>query len=177
MSESHSEPGVVAVRSLTRQRLAALSGPMLAAVLTLVLDQLTKLWALRALRDEDMTLVPNLLYFDLAFNRGAAFSMFSDFPVALTALASTLAVVIAVWMWRVCLESLAMTVGLGLILGGAIGNLVDRIRFDEVTDFIRVHFAVINWSWPTFNIADSAICIGMAILLWVTFLPGKKAAQ
>lgn len=173
MSEIETKTGLATEKTATRQRMIAVVGPVALALVTFGFDQLTKEWALRVLSEGDITLIPNVLFFDLAYNPGAAFSMFSGYPGALSALATILSLVIIVWIWKVALECRITAFALGAVLGGAVGNLVDRIRFQQVTDFIRVHFAVIDWSWPTFNVADSSICIGMAVLLYITFFPRK----
>ena len=174
MSESPVEEGV-AVNSIARQRLQSLSWPLVATLAILVLDRITKIWALADLAYQDKVIIPNLLFLDLAKNPGAAFSLFSEYPMVLTGMAALLACVIAVWIWNVAATQKATSVALGLVLGGAIGNLIDRIMYQQVTDFIRVHIAPLNWSWPTFNIADSGICIGMALLLWTAFFPPKAS--
>ena len=164
----------VAVTPLARQRLLSLSWPLAAALVILLMDRVTKLWALSALEYQSKVIIPNILFFDLAKNPGAAFSLFSEYPMILTGLAAILACVISVWIWNVAMTQKVTAFALGLVLGGAIGNLIDRIQYQQVTDFIRVHIAPLNWSWPTFNIADSGICIGMALLLLTTFFSGKK---
>lgn len=110
-------------------------------------------------------------------NTGAAFSFLADaggwqrwFFVALAAAISAM---IAGWLWRIRMEGpLVLMAGLALVLGGAIGNLIDRARLGYVTDFIQVWFG--NWAFPSFNVADSAISVGAALLIIdALFLSGK----
>ena len=110
-------------------------------------------------------------------NSGAAFSFLAGasgwqrwFFVVLATLVSA---VIAVWLWRIRREGpLVLMAGLSLVLGGAIGNLIDRARLGYVTDFIQVWFG--NWAFPSFNVADSAISVGAAFLIIdALFLSGK----
>ena len=101
-------------------------------------------------------------------NTGAAFSFLAGaggwqrwFFVVL---ASVVSAVLVAWLWRIRASGMVMlSAGLTLVLGGAIGNLVDRIRFGYVTDFIQVWFG--SWAFPSFNVADSAITVGAALLI------------
>jgi signal peptidase II len=136
------------------------------AAVVIVLDQLTKTWAVRALSDESTIEIVGSLRFNLAFNTGASFSMGSG----LGPLFSVIVVVVVVLLLRYS-RHITSTVGLlavGMVVGGAIGNLLDRIfRAGDgflqggVVDFIDAQF------WPIFNIADIGVVVG-AILLIVT---------
>ena len=121
------------------------------------------------------------LDFTLLHNTGAAFSFLAGaggwqrwFFVLL---ATVVSVVIAVWLWRLRHEGpLVLMAGLSLVLGGAIGNLVDRARLGYVTDFIQVWFG--NWAFPSFNVADSAISVGAALLIIdALFLTGRETKK
>jgi len=90
------------------------------------------------------------------------------------ALAVTVSLVLIVWLRRLPRSDWRTALPLSLVIGGALGNLIDRVRFGHVTDFIEVYYR--QWSWPAFNIADSAICVG-AVLLIVFGLGGRKAAS
>lgn len=111
-------------------------------------------------------------------NSGAAFSFLAGasgwqrwFFVVLAAAVSA---VIAVWLWRIRTEGpLVLMAGLSLVLGGAVGNLIDRAKLGYVTDFIQVWFG--NWAFPSFNVADAAISVGAALLIIdALFLSGKQ---
>ena len=111
-------------------------------------------------------------------NTGAAFSFLAGasgwqrwFFVVLATIVSA---VIAVWLWRIRTEGpLVLMAGLSLVLGGAVGNLIDRAKLGYVTDFIQVWFG--NWAFPSFNVADAAISVGAALLIIdALFLSGKK---
>ena len=138
------------------------------AALVIVADQVTK-WAII----EWVSLyekVPLNSFINLTHQRntGAAFSFLADaggwqrwFFVVL---ATVVSVVIAVWMWRIRHERLAvLSAGLALVLGGAIGNLIDRAQYGYVTDFIQVWFG--DWAYPSFNVADVGITVGAAFLI------------
>jgi len=112
-------------------------------------------------------------------NTGAAFSFLAGaggwqrwFFVVL---ASVVSAVLVVWVWRIRAGNLVLAAGLTLVLGGALGNLVDRVRLGYVTDFIQVWFG--SWAFPSFNVADSAITVGAALLIIDSlFLSSKEKA-
>lgn len=140
---------------------------LLTALATLAVDQSTKAWALGALwppYSAGITILP-VLNLRLGFNTGVTFGLFADGAAgALWLLVVLTAVIIAFlarWLWRT--RSVAEAMALGLIIGGALGNLLDRLRQGAVTDFIDAHYAA--WHWPTFNMADVAIVCGVATLL------------
>lgn len=150
------------------------------AVLLVLLDQLTKYLAVKTI--DPNTSVPLLPFLSLVltYNTGAAFSFLAGaggwqrwFFVVL---ASVVSAVLIVWLWRIRASGMVMlSAGLTLVLGGAIGNLIDRIRMGYVTDFIQVWFG--NWAFPSFNVADSAITVGAALLIIDSlFLSGNEKA-
>ena len=101
----------------------------------------------------------------LVWNRGVSFGMFNSggafAPWLLSGLA--LAVVVGLLVWLKRSDQLLTGLGLGLVIGGAFGNLIDRIRFGAVVDFLDFHLA--GWHWPAFNLADAAICVGAVLML------------
>lgn len=136
----------------------------------LAFDRVTKLWISAHLPEgRFIPVIPHFLRISHWQNEGAAFSFLADSAspntvrwglIAFTCVAS---IVIFVVMWRLA-ERLTMTsAALALILGGAVGNLYDRILYASVTDFIEVN--IFGYHWPDFNVADSAICVGAALLL------------
>jgi len=141
---------------------------MLVAIVVAVADQVTK-WAIV----EWVPLygnVPLNSFMNLTHqkNSGAAFSFLADAGGwqrwFLAALASVVSVVIAVWLWRIRnAGQTVLSAGLALVLGGAIGNLVDRILLGHVTDFIQVWFG--SWAFPSFNVADAGISVGAVLLI------------
>jgi signal peptidase II len=147
----------------------------LAIVLT---DQVTKALVVRTMRlGQSIPVVPG--FFDLTFvlNPGAAFSLFATLPerirVPFFIVVSVAAIVlIAVYRARHLRGHRLATVSLGLILGGAVGNLIDRVRFGVVVDFLDVH--VYQYHWPVFNVADSAISVGVGLLLLDMLLEWRR---
>lgn len=147
------------------------------ALLVVVLDQLSKVVVSSWLQLYESVAVLPFFNFTLLHNPGAAFSFLADAGGwqrwFFTAIALFVSVVITVWLRRLPAEEKWQAAALALILGGALGNVIDRLRFGYVVDFLDFYYQ--QWHWPAFNIADSAITVGVAILLWVTFRGGKKA--
>lgn len=136
--------------------------------IVMVLDQLTKAVAVATLAGgPGVIVIPDFFHFTYRTNTGAAWSMFSDRTRALTVFATFVAVGLMIWGVRIRPEERLLRFPLALILGGAIGNLVDRWRLGHVTDFIDFHWQN-SYHFPTFNVADSAICVGMGILIFMS---------
>lgn len=131
------------------------------AVLTVVADQVTKGAAHTWLAPrQSIPLLPGLLHLTYVQNTGAAFGMFRGCSGLFIALAVAIAGWISVELSQRPHPTLGR-VGLSLMLGGAVGNLIDRVRLGSVIDFIDLRV------WPVFNLADSAITIGVGLLLWL----------
>ena len=150
---------------------------LLLSALVIALDQLTKHIALALLQPlQPREVIPGFLNWTLAFNTGAAFSFLHDAGGwqrwMFSALAIAVCGVLVVWLRRLPRADWRTALPLALVIGGALGNLVDRLRFGHVTDFIEVYHR--QWSWPAFNVADSAISVG-AVLLILFGLGGRKA--
>jgi len=132
-----------------------------------VLDLWTKDIATHSLTLYRPQAVTSWLNMTLAHNYGAAFSFLSDAGGwqrwLFTGLASVVTVVLIVWLFRLQAREKMTAAALGLIIGGAIGNLIDRINHGYVVDFIDVYYA--DWHWPAFNLADSAITGGVILLI------------
>jgi signal peptidase II len=145
-------------------RLAAWFG---LAALVIALDQATKLWVLAVLRLHESMPVTSFFNLVLVFNPGASFSFLADAggwqKWFFVVLALGISVWLAVMIRRHAAETL-MPTSLALVLGGALGNVIDRLRFGAVVDFLDFHLA--GWHWPAFNVADSAITVGVALLIW-----------
>ena len=149
------------------------------STLVLVLDQASKLAIDSHMQlFESIGLLPsfNLTY---VHNTGAAFSFLSQAGGwqrwLFAALAIVISSIIAIWLARLSRQQTWLAAALALILGGAIGNLIDRLLYGYVIDFLDVYYQ--NWHWPAFNIADSAICVGVALMLLDSFGFGQKPAQ
>lgn len=142
----------------------------------LILDQWSKHWASTSLTYREP--VPLTSWFDLllAHNTGAAFSFLADAGGwqrwFFTLITVAVSVVLVVWLSRLPRYRIWLGMALGLILGGGLGNLWDRIQLGYVVDFISLHYG--GWYWPAFNVADSAISAGAAILVLDSFFPGAE---
>ena len=142
------------------------------AAVVFVLDQLTKWWAVAAIPEHrSITVIPG--FFDLVIvrNRGAAFGFLNrpdmDWQFWLFLAATVVAVGAIIVLARGARGNVPFLVGLGLVLGGALGNLLDRLRYRAVVDFLD--FYVGQWHWPAFNVADIGICLGAlctCVVMW-----------
>ncbi|WP_255448409.1 signal peptidase II [Telmatospirillum sp. J64-1] len=145
------------------------------ALVVLVLDQLTKFWAIEALRPEGVDHTPfwSPIRFEvtpffnivMTWNRGISFGIFNnggDHNALILSLLS-LAIVIGLLFWLRKAEGRLVPLALGLVIGGALGNVIDRARFGAVADFLDFH--AFGYHWPAFNIADAGIVVGAGLLL------------
>jgi lipoprotein signal peptidase len=151
----------------------------LAGLLVLVADQASKWWVLDVFHLPERGSVPLLpvLNLTMVWNQGVTFGLFhqdgATGPWILAAVALAVVVLLVVWLVRA--ESALVAAALGAIGGGAIGNVLDRIRFGAVVDFIHAH--AFGWSWYVFNVADAAIVCGVAALLLDGVRPARSRLQ
>jgi len=149
---------------------------LLAAGAVFMIDQTSKAWAIRRLRfGDDLVVIPNFLNFAYAENTGVAFSFLDNHGDAgrwgLSAVAGVAAILVLYYFWRVPRSHDRLLGALALLLAGILGNVTDRLRLGFVVDFIDVQFG--NWHYPTFNVADMAICIGAGLLILDMFFSRK----
>jgi len=150
------------------------------AVIVLVADQLTKAWATASLKPVVyVEVIPGLFRLSYATNRGVAFSLFADSQFDIRWILSAVSLIAALFVLsyfrRAPADKTRLNVSLALLMAGIIGNMIDRVRLGEVVDFIELHWRDL-YSWPTFNIADSAICVGAALLA-LEMLREEKSAR
>jgi len=144
--------------------------PHLALALgVVVLDQVTKAVVVaRIPLHTTIHVIPG--FFDLTHlkNVGTAFGLLNtpgpSRALVVTALAALVFAGVLVWAWKTPPEERLLSTALALVAGGAVGNLIDRVRIQCVTDFLR--FYVSRWEWPSFNVADSAISVGVLLIAW-----------
>lgn len=147
------------------------------SALVIVLDQLSKYWVRSALLPGvPHAVIPGFLNWTLVFNRGAAFSFLNGgdgwqrwFFVVL---ALTISIVLVVWLARTPRRDWRTGMPLALIVGGALGNMIDRLHAAQVTDFIQVYFH--QWSYPVFNLADCGITVGAVLLIVLGLFADKR---
>ena len=140
---------------------------LMLAGLLIVLDQLSKFWVLATFHFGERLEITSFFNLVLVFNAGAAFSFLADAGGWQKWFFVILALVISAWlvvMIRQHANERLLPFALTLVLGGALGNVIDRLRFGAVVDFLDFHVA--GWHWPAFNVADSAIVVGVVLLLW-----------
>jgi signal peptidase II len=137
------------------------------SLIIILFDQATKYWALESLTPFEPVYVLPMFSFTLAFNTGAAFSFLSGAGVwhqwFFVGFSAVMSVVLLVWMLRADQSSKLLLFSISMILGGAIGNLIDRLTQGHVIDFIDLYYR--QYHCPVFNLADSAICIGAVFII------------
>ncbi len=148
------------------------------AVAVIVLDQATKVWAEAVLQNRAPIELLSWFNLSLAYNTGAAFSFLAAAGgwqrFLFIGIGAVAVVIIVLWLRRLQAHERLTAVGLALVLGGAIGNVIDRALYGHVIDFIDWHYH--GWHWPAFNIADSAITVG-AMLVVLAGLRGRPTSD
>lgn len=145
------------------------------AALAIIIDQITKVWIVYGVMSPPRVIeVTSFFNIVMVWNRGASFGLFaSDSPwgqVFLGTLAVAICIALTVWLSRVTSRWLAAA--LGFVIGGAIGNVIDRAVHGAVADFLDFH--AWGFHWPAFNVADTAICIGVGMLLLDGLITGRR---
>ena len=139
-------------------------------------DQFVKIQAIKLVTDEQFIKINSYLYLVHFKNEGAAFSFLSNaggWQRYFLSIVAAIASVFIIFMIKKNKENIFLALGLSLILGGAVGNLYDRLSLGHVTDFLYFHFN--DYYWPAFNIADAAITIGAAIIIYDSIFKKNKA--
>lgn len=151
--------------------------PFLVAFSIVVIDQITKAWILYDLMNPP-TVIEFLPFIDivLTWNKGIGFGFLQAGSlwgtVSLVFLALAICTGLVVWIWQTTDKFLVIC--LSMIIGGAIGNVIDRLRFGAVVDFIYVHVYILGYRFPAFNVADSAITVGVCLLLIESYVRKKQ---
>jgi signal peptidase II len=153
---------------------------LLLSALVILCDRLSKNAIIHRIRPGyDIPIIPGVFRLSHVINTGAAFSLLENMPpngvrIALIAFSVVAVIVVFVMLWLTGRALSLTSVALALILGGALGNLYDRIRLHHVVDFLAVR--IYHYNWPDFNVADSCIVIGACLLLLEIFRPIPKAS-
>lgn len=149
---------------------------LLLALAVLAADQLSKLWLLGLLEEQGPR--PLLPFFNLVlvWNRGVSFGLFGGAglgPWPLLALSAGIVAGLSVWLWRV--DNHWLAAGIGAVIGGAVGNMIDRLAYGAVADFFDFHIA--GYHWPAFNVADAAIVGGVIALVLEAPMSRRRAGR
>ncbi len=151
---------------------------LLLSALVILADRLTKIAIIHRIRPGyDIKIIPGVFRLSHVINTGAAFSLLENLPpnavrLGLISFSVFAAVIVFFLLWQTGRTLTCTSTALALILGGALGNLYDRIRFHHVVDFLAVR--IYHYNWPDFNIADSCIVIGACLLLLEIFRPTPR---
>lgn len=148
------------------------------ALLVLILDQISK-WVIVELvmTPPQVIVLGPFLDIVMVWNRGVSFGMFNQelpwkAPI-LSLLALAISAFLLKWLWKS--EGKFIPLAIGMIVGGALGNVIDRIRFGAVADFLYFHIG--SYYWPAFNVADSGISVGAALLVWDSLFGGRESPK
>jgi signal peptidase II len=151
---------------------------LLLSAIVILFDRLSKNWIVHRIRPGyDIPIIPGVFRLSHVLNTGAAFSLLENMNpnavrIGLITFSVIAAIIVFVLLWRTGRAITLTSVALALILGGALGNLYDRIRFHHVVDFLAVR--IYHYNWPDFNVADSCIVIGACLLLLEIFQPHSQ---
>jgi len=155
---------------------------LLISAVVVLLDRWSKHWVAHHIElGQAIPVIPKVFRITHVLNDGAAFSLFADSATpehvrwALIGFSTLAAIAVLIALVKTGRQFTLTTVALALVLGGAIGNDYDRIRFASVVDFLEVH--IVSYHWPDFNVADSAIVVGACLLVIDALLPRKQAEQ
>ncbi|MDY0396310.1 signal peptidase II [Virgibacillus halophilus] len=148
----------------------------LIAIIVIALDQLTK-WVIVKTMDlyESIPVIENFFFITSSRNKGAAWGILQEQMIFFYFVTLIVIIGVVYFIQKYAKESIWLGIGLSLILGGAIGNFIDRIFRNEVVDFL--HFYIFNYDFPIFNVADSSLCIGVGFIIIATIIDewkGKK---
>jgi signal peptidase II len=152
-------------------------GLVLAAIIAIV-DQVSKLWIVDRLTASSPSLrIADFFDIVLVRNRGVSFGLFNNDAaingILFSLLAGVIVAILLVWLRRA--PGFLLPAAIGLVVGGAIGNVIDRLRLGSVVDFLDFHLGA--WHWPAFNLADAAICIGVGLMVIDGLLGRREAAN
>ncbi|HDW3052866.1 TPA: lipoprotein signal peptidase LspA [Bacillus cereus] len=146
------------------------------ALFVIAIDQISKWLIVKNMElGTSIPIIDNVLYITSHRNRGAAWGILENKMWFFYIITVVFVVFIVFYMKKYAKTDKLLGISLGLILGGAIGNFIDRVFRQEVVDFIHVY--IFSYSYPVFNIADSALCIGVVLIIIQTLLEGKKAKE
>lgn len=138
----------------------------------ILLDQTTKVWATHEFLLHKAQEITPFFTLSLVHNTGVSFSLFNNLPYAWILITLTAGITALLFYWQLKEKDLLTRIALLIVIGGSVGNIIDRIRLGAVIDFLDFHWK--HYHWPAFNIADSAVCIGVALILF-SLMKRKKS--
>ncbi|MEH7463170.1 signal peptidase II [Bacillus thuringiensis] len=148
----------------------------LIALFVIVIDQVSKWIIVKEMElGESIPIIDNVLYITSHRNRGAAWGILENKMWFFYVITVIFVIFILFYMKKYAKTDKLLGISLGLILGGAIGNFIDRVVRKEVVDFI--HTYIFSYNFPVFNVADSALCVGVALIIIQTLLEGKQTKE
>ncbi|MGE7860407.1 lipoprotein signal peptidase LspA [Bacillus mobilis] len=146
------------------------------ALFVIAIDQISKWLIVKNMElGTSIPIIDNVLYITSHRNRGAAWGILENKMWFFYIITVVFVTFIVIYMKKYAKTDKLLGISLGLILGGAIGNFIDRVFRQEVVDFIHVY--IFSYNYPVFNIADSALCIGVVLIIIQTLLEGKKTKE
>ncbi len=147
------------------------------SAVVVILDQLTKQWIEESFIVYETYPVTGFFNLTLVYNKGAAFSFLADAGGwqrwFFTGLALLISSYLVFWLMQLRKTQVLLPLAIAMLIGGAIGNVVDRFLYGHVIDFLD--FYIQNWHWPAFNLADSAIFLGVTLFIWDSFFSKKES--
>lgn len=146
----------------------------LVATVIVTIDQASKLWLVDYMNAHGPQALTSFFNLVMVWNRGVSFGMFAEKDARLFLIGMKLVITALLFVWLARGQEKMLWLPLGMIIGGAIGNVIDRIRWGAVADFFDFHLA--GKHWPAFNVADSAIVVGVCVLLAMSFFEKKPSA-
>ena len=154
---------------------------LLIMVLVAVSDQLTKLWIVQQFTlHETLPVIPGFFNLTLLYNSGAAFGILSGLPmlwrqIFFISISAAAVIALVIMQRKLGRQHVLYSISFGLISGGALGNMVDRVRWGAVADFLD--FYIGKYHWPAFNVADSGITVGIALFILLQFWEERRSAS
>ncbi len=142
-------------------------------IIGIILDRISKLWAINTLsKGKDIVVIDNFFRFSYLENRGAAFGIFQNKTILLSIVTLVVITAMIYYIFKYKPESKVLRLSIALIISGAIGNLIDRIYYNYVVDFILLHYKDVYY-YPTFNVADILVVVGTILLAICIIKEGK----
>ena len=145
-------------------------------LLVVLLDQISKLLVLGLLYEDKAVIIKGILNFTYVENRGMAFGLLADHRWVFMVVSTVAIVAMLIYMWKLAPKNMFMRVGLSLVIGGGIGNMIDRVAYGYVVDFLDFCAFPTLWKW-VFNVADACVCIGAGMVMLYLVLEIIKEAK